>query len=436
MNITSLLQALQSGNPQPASLLTNFIDGVAKGSVSNEDATSWLKAMHQFGCTAEDKVLITKCMMASGAILSWPEGAPVVDKHSTGGVGDKMSLILAPALAACGCRVPMLAGRGLGHTGGTIDKLESIPGFICSLSPAEMKEIVENIGCCIAVQNDAIAPADSVLYALRDITDTIDSVPLITASIISKKAAEGISSLVLDVKMGKAAFMKTIEQATELATSMVQTAQGLGIQTMAQITSMDEPIGSHIGNALEVIESIHVLQGYGSEDTRELVIMQGVALLTMSMHLTPEEALSKMNRVLSNGEALQKFKAMCLAQGVSEQIAERLIAHPEKVLGASQLQTTILAQQQQYIHSIDAMGMAVLAREHGAGRYQLDDVLSTDVGFVLHCKKGDWIQQDEPLFTFYHNRPLVSTEHERLSRFITGEIEPTPSISRLCLTIE
>ncbi len=275
MRIEHLVAAVRSGKAQPSGDLEQFVEGVADGSVTIEDATSWLKAVHQHGMNTEDTVVLTKSMIASGASLPWGEGPPVVDKHSTGGVGDKMSLVLAPALAAAGCRVPMLAGRGLGHTGGTIDKLEAIPGFNCALSPEAMVEAVNAVGCCIAVQNDAIAPADGVLYAIRDVTHTIDSVPLITASIISKKAAEGLTALVLDVKTGAAAFMQTADQARELATSMVRTAEGLGINTVAQLTTMDQPIGTHIGNALEVIGSIRVLQGGGSPDTRELVVLPG-----------------------------------------------------------------------------------------------------------------------------------------------------------------
>ena len=258
MRFQHLVDAVKAGEVQPATELKSFVEGVADATVSTEDATAWLKAVHQHGMPTEDTVVLTKAMIDSGASLTWAEGPPVVDKHSTGGVGDKMSLMLAPALAAAGCRVPMLAGRGLGHTGGTIDKLESIPGFNCALSPEAMVEAVEAVGCCIAVQNEAIAPADGVLYAIRDVTHTIDSVPLITASIISKKAAEGLTALVLDVKTGSAAFMQTVEQARELATSMVRTAEGLGIQTVAQLTTMDQPIGTHIGNALEVIGSIQV----------------------------------------------------------------------------------------------------------------------------------------------------------------------------------
>ncbi|MEL0182218.1 MAG: thymidine phosphorylase, partial [Candidatus Poseidoniales archaeon] len=313
MRIEHLVDAVRSGKAQPSGDLEQFVEGVADGSVTIEDATSWLKAVHQHGMNTEDTVVLTKSMIASGASLSWGEGPPVVDKHSTGGVGDKMSLVLAPALAAAGCRVPMLAGRGLGHTGGTIDKLEAIPGFNCALSPEAMVEAVNAVGCCIAVQNDAIAPADGVLYAIRDVTHTIDSVPLITASIISKKAAEGLTALVLDVKTGSAAFMQTVDQARELATSMVRTAEGLGINTVAQLTTMDQPIGTHIGNALEVIGSIRVLQGGGSPDTRELVVLQGAALLCMTgVCENEDEARSKMEAVLTNGAALDRFRAMCV----------------------------------------------------------------------------------------------------------------------------
>ncbi|GIR75709.1 MAG: hypothetical protein CM15mP78_04080 [Candidatus Poseidoniales archaeon] len=207
MRFQHLIEAAAAGEVQPAADLRAFVDGVANGAVSTEVATAWLKAVHQHGMATEDTVVLTRAMIDSGASLSWGEGPPVVDKHSTGGVGDKMSLMLAPALAAAGCRVPMLAGRGLGHTGGTIDKLESIPGFNCALDPQAMMEAVENVGCCIAVQNEAIAPADGVLYAIRDVTDTIDSVPSSPLP-SSQKAAEGLSALVLDVKTGRAAFMK------------------------------------------------------------------------------------------------------------------------------------------------------------------------------------------------------------------------------------
>ena len=354
MGVDDLIEAVQSGQGQPANDLTAFVGDVATGKVSTEEATRWLKAVHKNGLPTSDTVVLTQAMIHSGAQLAWPEGPPVVDKHSTGGVGDKMSLMLAPALAACGCRVPMLAGRGLGHTGGTIDKLESIPGFNCALTPEEMVNAVANVGCCIAVQNEAIAPADGVLYALRDITDTIDSVPLITASIISKKAAEGLDALVLDVKTGPAAFMQSIEDARTLARSMVNTAEGLGIRTVAQITAMGEPIGTHIGNALEVIGSIHVLQGKGSADTRELVVFQGAALLSMTHDdVDMAEGRRRIETVLNNGKALDRFRAMCIQQGVDEEVASTLISTPERILGTAVSQTTILAEHDGYVAGYD-----------------------------------------------------------------------------------
>ncbi len=436
MDVSALVNAVEKGHSQPSQDLADFVAGVADGTVTRANATRWLRAVHAHGCTQDDKVQLTTSMIASGEQLRWNDGPPVVDKHSTGGVGDKMSLMLAPALAACGCRVPMLAGRGLGHTGGTIDKLESIPGFNCSLSPQQMVEAVENIGCCIAVQNDAIAPADGVLYALRDVTDTIDSVPLITASIISKKAAEGLDALVLDVKVGKAAFMKTMEEARELAQSMVDTANGLNIKTIAQITAMDEPIGTHIGNALEVIESVHVMQGSGSPDTRALVILQGSALLSMALNLSKQEAQDRMAEVLDNGEALDVFKRMCIQQGVEPSVAAMLVKHPQEVLGTAKSATPVYAANAGTLRTYDAMAMATLARRHGAGRFDVDDVIDVHTGFVLDHQPGDVVDENTRLFTFYHNRALLPDEVASLLQMATVGAPLSPPVSRLLATVE
>jgi len=426
MGVDDLIEAVKSGQNQPEDELALFVGDVATGKVSTEEATRWLKAVHKNGLPTSDTVVLTQAMIHSGAQLAWPEGPPVVDKHSTGGVGDKMSLMLAPALAACGCRVPMLAGRGLGHTGGTIDKLESIPGFNCALTPEEMVDAVANIGCCIAVQNEAIAPADGVLYALRDVTETIDSVPLINASIISKKAAEGLDALVLDVKTGPAAFMQSIEDARTLARSMVNTAEGLGIRTVAQITAMGEPIGTHIGNALEVIGSIHVLQGKGSADTRELVVFQGAALLSMTHDdVDMTEGRRRIEAVLNNGKALDRFRAMCIQQGVDEEVASTLISTPERILGTAASQTTILAEQDGYVAGYDAMRMAQLARRHGAGRFALEDTIDDHVGFILQSTTGTPVGKNTPLFTFFHSRDLNQEDLDDLKNICkTGPIQP------------
>ena len=437
MRFQHLVDAVKAGEAQPSGDLEQFVEGVADGSVSIEDATSWLKAVHQHGMRTEDTVVLTKSMIASGASLSWGEGPPVVDKHSTGGVGDKMSLVLAPALAAAGCRVPMLAGRGLGHTGGTIDKLEAIPGFNCALSPEAMVEAVNAVGCCIAVQNDAIAPADGVLYAIRDVTHTIDSVPLITASIISKKAAEGLTALVLDVKTGSAAFMQTVDQARELATSMVRTAEGLGINTVAQLTTMDQPIGTHIGNALEVIGSIRVLQGGGSPDTRELVVLQGAALLCMTgVCENEDEARSKMEAVLTNGAALDRFRAMCVQQGVEPGTAKALVNLPERVLGVAEFQTCILAEEDGYVEGYDAMKLAQLARRHGAGRFALEDVIDPVVGAVIDATVGQPVKKNDPLLTFHHTRPLEEDDFRVLKSLANISVQPPVLSHRLLEVID
>ena len=325
-DVKSLIFQIESSKALDGVLLDSFIDSVANHRVELPLIKQWLMAVHSNGISVNDTTRLTKGMMLSGEVINWQDNKLVVDKHSTGGVGDKMSLMLAPILAACGLKVPMLAGRGLGHTGGTIDKLESIPGFNCSLNPVDMKAQVEKIGCCIAAQNDAIAPADGLLYAIRDVTDTIDSVPLITASIVSKKAAEGLGSLVLDVKCGSAAFMQNMADAEQLATSLVNAARGLGINTIAQITQMDYPIGRYIGNSLEVLGSIEVLQGHGSSDTLDIVILQCKELLVMTEKVSShDEAELLIREVIVNGSALRKFKQMCISQGVDENTAQLLI---------------------------------------------------------------------------------------------------------------
>ena len=331
----------------------------------------------------------------------------------------------------------MLAGRGLGHTGGTIDKLEAIPGFNCRLSPEAMQAAVDAIGCCIAVQNEAIAPADGVLYSIRDISDTIDSLPLITASIISKKAAEGLHALVLDVKCGSAAFMQTMDDAKALAQSMVNTAEGLGIRTVAQITSMDKPIGTHVGNALEVVECIEVMQGDGDDDTRELVVMQGAALLAMTMEdVGIEEGRTMMESCLNNGSALQRFKSMCIQQGVEPEIAEKLVRSPHSVLPSAANQTTVLAHEAGYLTDVNAMNMANLARKHGAGRFKREDVIDSDVGFVLHAKTGGEVQKNMPLFTFHHRSDLDEDDLASLREITTIGPDSCKPVQRHLATVK
>ena len=412
--------------------LANFIDGVAQRHFPVEDIEKWLRSVHTHGISVDETTALTRGMMNSGAVLEWQGMVNVVDKHSTGGVGDKMSLILAPALAACGLRVPMLAGRGLGHTGGTIDKLEAIPGFNCNLTPEQMQKAVEQVGCCIAAQNDAIAPADGLLYAIRDVTNTVDSIPLITASIVSKKAAEGLNALVLDVKCGQAAFMKTEQDALALAESMVSAAKGLGINTVAQITDMNEPIGTHIGNALEVLGSVQVLQGKGSDDTRNLVALQGGQLLALTGSAESlEQGIKMISDVLDNGEALRFFVEMCVQQGTERSVAEHLALEPELILPQSEKVTTLSASQSGYVHSIDAMALAKVARELGAGRFSMSDSINHGIGYVLKASRNVYLSQGQDWISIHHDLPLSSQHLTRIKDSLRIGGEPTTEFQRL-----
>ena len=435
--VERLCESINARTPLNQSDLQLLIDGVATRTLPIEAITQWLKAVHTHGISVADTVALTTGMMHSGAVLTWDTSRPIADKHSTGGVGDKMSLMLAPALAACGAEVPMLAGRGLGHTGGTIDKLEAIPGFDCGLTPEHMTTIVNQVGCCIAAQNEAIAPADGLLYAIRDVTNTVDSIPLITASIVSKKAAEGLQALVLDVKCGQAAFMKTESQATELAQSMVRVAQGLGIKTLAQITDMNQPIGTHIGNALEVIESVHVLNGKGPLDTINLVAMQGGALLWLLGRCENEEEGRRLIiESLNDGRAAKKFFQMCIAQGASQSVAEKLLHSPEDVLAKASHITEIESSGNGWVESIDSMVLAQIAREHGAGRFAIEDEIDPAVGFILSAVKGDPIQLGQKWIEFHHNKPMNDTQRKNLINALTVAATQTQPIERLIKVVQ
>ena len=431
-DVLTLISQIEQQQTMDLALLGEFIESVANRNIDINYVERWLKAVHSNGISVDETTVLTKGMMESGSIITWQDNTLVVDKHSTGGVGDKMSLMLAPALAACGLKVPMLAGRGLGHTGGTIDKLESIKGFNCSLNPQQMQEQVEEIGCCIAAQNAAIAPADGLLYAVRDVTNTIDSIPLITASIISKKAAEGLGSLVLDVKCGQGAFMQSFGDAEALAKSMVGAAQGLGIKTIAQITQMDYPIGRYVGNSLEILGSIAVLKGQGSSDTRGLVVLQGAALLVLSGVASDEFAgQTMMNNVLDDGKALAKFKQMCLAQGVSQADAELLITEPIKLLANSKQITSIAATSQGYVSAITSMTLAEIARKHGAGRFAMQDTIISEIGFEILVERGQAINQGQDWIEFHHNIDLTDQEKQSLIECIIISSKPIKSKPRL-----
>ncbi|XP_068796361.1 thymidine phosphorylase isoform X3 [Struthio camelus] len=349
-SIPELIRKKRDGERLRDEEIERFVQGVADGSVQQGQIGAMLMAIRLRGMAAEETLALTRAMAASGRALAWPAGwrGRLVDKHSTGGVGDKVSLALAPALAACGCKVPMISGRGLGHTGGTLDKLESIPGFCAAQSPEQMRRILEQVGCCIVGQSEELAPADRVLYGLRDVTATVDSLPLITASILSKKAAEQVSALVLDVKFGSAALCPTLESARQLAHSLVSVGGRLGMRTAAVLSRMDGPLGRCVGNSLEVLEALQCLEGRGPADLRELVTtLGGLLLWQCGAAASAEQGTGRLARALDDGSALRTFEAMLGAQGVPPATARLLCAGsaPQRcrVLGQAATREELLA---------------------------------------------------------------------------------------------
>ena len=412
MRIQDILANKRDGLELNDEELAFFVDAVAKNTASMEQVGAFLMATYINGMTKREKVSFTKYMMHSGFVFEWAELLPddkhlVVDKHSTGGVGDKMSIPLAPALAACGLKVPMIAGRGLGHTGGTIDKLESIPGYKPDLDPSEIQRVVATTGCVIASQSAQMIPADKTLYAVRDVTSTVSSLPLITGSIVSKKASEGLAALILDIKVGSAAFMKTVEQAEELAHSMIETAQGLGVQTRALLSWMENPIGTMSGNALEIQESIDILNGGGPEDSIEITALLGAHLLEMTgKAASVAEGDNMIRQSWRDGTAMTAFKDMLKSHHVEPDVVEALCTNPASVLPQANLRTSLTADKSGYIQSIDGMSVALLGLKMKAGRAKVGDIIDPAVGVELLKMPGDKITAGEPWCVVHHNDPL------------------------------
>jgi pyrimidine-nucleoside phosphorylase len=379
MHIPNLLAKKRDGHALEQKEIEWFIEHLHE--IPNEQIGAFLMACQINGLDAQETTYLTKAMLEQGERLPQREGA--VDKHSTGGVGDKMSLVLAPALRACGAIVPMLAGRGLAHTGGTIDKLESIPGFNTGLTIEQMKENP----CFISRQTDEIAPTDSILYAIRDVTATVPCIGLITASILSKKAAEGIESLVLDVKYGRAAFMQHSEDSRQLAQSMVRVGTELGIQVTAQLTDMDHPIGTMLGNSHEIVESIACLKGLGPSDTMELIRAQANALGF------------DIDEVIANGSALNEFKLMLIRQGVDESSAQQLVDDPWSVLQRSPQHYSIQVEKSGYLADLDALLIGQVLCEAGAGRSVQGSEIDHGIGIEIHHSIGNQVEAGDTIMT-------------------------------------
>lgn len=377
-----------------------LFEGYVSGRIPDYQMSALTMAFYFQGASKEETVALTDCMLHSGMVVDLQTlSGRKVDKHSTGGVGDKISLPLAPAVAAAGVPVPMISGRGLGHTGGTLDKLESIPGFQVDIPVERYRQILEEIGVCMIGQTADIAPADKKLYALRDVTATIESIPLITGSILSKKLAEGVDALVFDVKTGSGAFMKTEEQALELAQSLVDVGALMGKDVVALITDMDQPLGFCVGNTLEVLESIDVMQGKGPEDVVLLTVELGAYMLLLGHVVDELEAgRQQMHRVLSDGSALEKFQQLVRLQGGDP----GFIADPAKFLRATH-QAPVVAPLYGYVQAIDSESVGIASMMLGAGRERIDSTIDHAVGIVLKKKVGDAVESGETLCVLEYN---------------------------------
>ena len=416
--------------------IADMVNGVVDGSLNDEQVIDLLQKIFDEGLDEDSTIKLTESMRDSGRVLSWPKewSHLVVDKHSTGGVGDKVSIVLAPALAACGLKVPMISGRGLGHTGGTLDKLESIAGFRVDLSIDEMREQVEQIGLAMVGQTDALVPADRRMYALRDVTNTIASIPLITSSIVSKKAAEGLSSLVLDVKHGRAAFMQESEQAKALGQSMADVANGMGISTSVVLSAMDQPLGCAIGNALEIVESVETLCGRGPHDLEQLVCVQGGILLEASGIVEDmDEGALMIHNCLNDGSAFTKFLEMVDAQGGNRDdfTSDFSMLSSLGLLEDNLLSTEIYVDKNGWIDDIDAMSIALACLELGSGRKVLTDTVDHSVGAIIEAQLGDEVDIGDTLIVIYHRDELPKGLSESVCSAFTISPEPVDLESRI-----
>jgi thymidine phosphorylase len=399
------------------------IDAYTRGAVADEQMSALLMAILLNGMQSQEISRWTDAMINSGERMNWSAlSRPTVDKHSTGGVGDKITLPLAPLVAACGAAVPQLSGRGLGHTGGTLDKLESIPGWRASLSNDEMLKVLQDCGAVICAAGAGLAPADKKLYALRDVTATVESIPLIASSIMSKKIAEGTSALVLDVKTGKGAFMSDPEKAKELARVMVDLGKRAGVNTVALVTAMDIPLGLTAGNALEVRESIEVLSGGGPEDVVKLTVLLAQEMLDLAGIKDADPA-----GALKNGKAMDVWRAMISSQG----------GDPDAKLPVAQENTVVHAEKGGTILSMDAMKVGVAAWRLGAGRSRQGEKVQAGAGIEIHAKPGERIKAGSPLYTLHTD---VAATFNRALESLQDSVEigelPAGGIDRLPLIIE
>ena len=397
MNLKSLAHRKANGEAIPGKELAIFITAYVDGQITDDDMTPFLKSVHSNGMTIEETIAFTEVMLNSGDRVQISGiDAYLADKHSTGGVGDKVSIVLAPLMAAAGLAIPMLAGRSLGHTGGTIDKLETIPGFEMNLTIEQFKSNVENHGICIMGQTDSICPADRKMYALRDVTGTIDSIPLICGSIMSKKIAEGIQGLVLDIKTGNGAFMNTMERAVPLGETLQKVGEAFNVNTDVVYTSMNQPLGRTAGMWCEIEESMTALKGGGQQDLMDVIYELGSKLLVQAGVTRSETAaISIQENLIQTGKAYEKFEEMLSAQSGD-------ISNLTNI-NSPQFEKIITAQSNGFIKSMDTLKIGWAAVDLGCGRRNKSDMLDPTAGIEFKAKVGDQVAIGDPIFRCFNS---------------------------------
>ena len=423
MNTTELIRKKRNKENLSKEEILFLVDNYTKNNIPDYQFSALLMAVYLNGLNKEETSALTEAMLHSGKVIDLSSiKGPKIDKHSTGGVGDKTSLILAPIVAAAGVNVPMISGRGLGHTGGTLDKLESIPGFRTDLSLKEYKSVLKKCGAVLIGQTKDIAPADKLIYSLRDVTGTVESIPLITSSIMSKKLAEGIDGLVLDVKTGSGAFMRETKDALELANSLISTAKAFNKKVIAFITDMNQPLGNYIGNWLEVYESIKVLRGEQRGDLLDLSLnLSGAMIYLGSKAGSIKEGIEIAKEQIGSGKAFEKFVQMVELQGGST----KFILHPEKY-PKSKFIRKIKAEKSGYIKSIDSYQIGMAALELGAGRKTKTDKIDPKAGIIFKIKLGDKIKKGQVIAELHsQSMDKINTAKELVLSAITFSKQKT-----------
>lgn len=422
MRMYDIIQKKKTGGALTEEEIQFVINGYVNKTIPDYQISPLLMAIYFSGMNDFETATLTKAMMNSGDVVDLSEfGSLTVDKHSTGGVGDKTSLVIAPVMAALGCKMAKMSGRGLGHTGGTVDKLESIPGFNTGLTPEKFFDQVRKTGLAIIGSTANLAPADKKLYALRDVTATVDSVPLIASSIMSKKLAAGAHNIVLDVKIGSGAFMKTEKEGVNLAQKMVDIGKNFGKNIAAVVTNMDRPLGYAVGNSVEVLEAVSVLKNENKSDLYEVCVVLASNLLSLCFGYEPEESRKKVCEVIENGAALEKFKEWISAQG-----GDVSFANDPSLLGTSKYIVEFKAEKSGYISHMNAETIGKTAAVLGAGREKAEDDIDHTAGIMLRKKTGDRVEAGETIAIFYTSKARAEETAKEMfsSALLIGDEKP------------